>query len=128
MIALLAQLRRHVPVGVLSNCTDALRRDLDHHGIQFDYAFPSAELGVDKPSPLAFRAAERMAAPTPELAYSDDEPTFVTAATSAGLQTHLFEGPERFVADLHRLGLPIAMLDTSGSEPNASPRPSFRLS
>ncbi|WP_327591369.1 hypothetical protein OHA25_60570 (plasmid) [Nonomuraea sp. NBC_00507] len=122
MIGLLAQLRLHVPVGVLSNCTDALRNDLDHHGIQFDYVFPSAELGVDKPSPLAFcAAADHMAVSAHELAYFDDEPTFVTAASSVGLQAHLFTGPERFAADLSRLGLPIVGPEpgTLGTRPQA---------
>jgi len=108
MIALLAQLRCTVPVGVLSNCTDALRTDLEHHGITFDHVMPSAELGADKPSPLAFRAAlNRLAVPAHEVAYFDDEPTFVQAAASVGIQAHIFEGPMQFAATLRHLGLDV---------------------
>ncbi|WP_406834882.1 HAD-IA family hydrolase [Streptomyces sp. AHU1] len=106
MAALLAQLRRHLPVGVLSNCTDALHNDLRLHGITFDHVFSSAELGVDKPSPHAYRAAaERMGIPAEALAYFDDEPTFVHVAQAVGLQAHLFTGPTDFIARLRSLGV-----------------------
>ncbi|MFF7887774.1 HAD family hydrolase [Streptomyces sp. NPDC020794] len=105
MTKLLAEIRQHLPVGVLSNSTDALRADLQHHGITFDHVFPSAELGVDKPSPRAYRdAAERMGIPTHGLAYFDDEPTFVQAAQSTGLQAHLFTTAADFAAYLRELG------------------------
>lgn len=58
MIALLNEVRRHVPTGVLSNCTDALATDLQHHGITFDHICSSAELGVDKPSPMLFASQQ----------------------------------------------------------------------
>ncbi|MER7194859.1 HAD family hydrolase [Streptomyces flaveolus] len=91
MIALLARIREQVPVGVLSNSIDALHDDLKHHGITFDDVMPSADLGVDKPSPHAYRlAAERMGITPDLLAYFDDEPTFVRAAAVVGLHAHLF--------------------------------------
>ncbi|MFD5163478.1 hypothetical protein ACFWMJ_36425 [Streptomyces hawaiiensis] len=66
----------------------------------------TAELGVDKPSPLAYqRAAERMGIPPEALGYFDDEPTFVHAARSLGLQAHLFTGPARLAADLRSFGV-----------------------
>ncbi|MEU9189896.1 HAD family hydrolase [Streptomyces sp. NPDC048484] len=106
MISLLAEIRRHLPVGVLSNCTTALRTDLQHHAITFDHVFPSAELGIDKPSPHAYRsAADHMGIPTHALAYFDDEPTFVQAARSTGMHARLFTGAEEFTARLHELGL-----------------------
>lgn len=106
MINLLTQIRQHLPVGVLSNCTDALHADLQHHGITFDHVFPSAELGVDKPSPLAFRTASQlMGIPTCALAYFDDEPTFVRAAESAGLQARMFAGTAALVNSLRTFGL-----------------------
>lgn len=108
MVGLLAELRRHVPVGVLSNCTDALRADLQHHGITFDHVFPSAELGIDKPSPHAYRqAADHMGIPTHALAYFDDEPTFVHAAQTTGLRAHLFTGAADFAVILRELALPL---------------------
>ncbi|WP_331750933.1 HAD-IA family hydrolase (plasmid) [Streptomyces globisporus] len=109
MITLLAEIRAHVPVGVLSNSTDALHNDLSHHGIVFDHVFPSADLGIDKPSPHAFRlAAQRMGHAPDTMAYFDDEPTFVTAARSIGLDAHLFTGSADFTRTLIRAGLPLA--------------------
>lgn len=106
MIDLLTELRRHLPVGVLSNCTDALRADLELHGIVFDYVFSSAELGVDKPSPQVYRkAAKLMGIPTRSLAYFDDEPTFVIAAKFTGMNAHLFTGIADLVARLNTLGV-----------------------
>ncbi|MEU7184109.1 MULTISPECIES: HAD hydrolase-like protein [Streptomyces] len=111
-IGLLTEIRRHLPVGVLSNCTDALRTDLQLHGITFDHIFPSAELGIDKPSPHAYRrAAEHMGIPTRALAYFDDEPTFVHAARTLGIQAHLFTSPAEFTARLRALGLPLTSRD-----------------
>ncbi|MEU3356096.1 HAD-IA family hydrolase [Streptomyces sp. NPDC037389] len=108
MVELLRQMREHVPVGVLSNCTDALPADLDHHNIEFDFVFASAHLGVDKPSPLAFRAAaEHMGLPPTKLGYFDDEPTFVRAAKSVGMQAQLFETAETFASHLRSFGLPV---------------------
>lgn len=109
MIDLLRRIREHLPVGVLSNCTDALRADLELHGIEFDHVFPSAELGVDKPSPQAFRlAAERMGISASAMAYFDDEPTFVLAARSVGMKAWLFDGAAGIEAILRGLGLPLA--------------------
>ncbi|MEU6934911.1 HAD family hydrolase [Streptomyces sp. NPDC046374] len=108
MVTLLNEIRTHVPVGVLSNSTDALHDDLRHHGIEFDYVLPSADLGVDKPSPHAYRiAAERMGHAPTSMAYFDDEPTFGTAATSVGLHAHLFTTQEHFTSALTRYGLPL---------------------
>lgn len=47
--------------------------------------FPSAELGIDKPSPHAYRHAAR----------------------TIGIQAHLFTGPAEFTARLRTLGLPL---------------------
>ncbi|PZG09164.1 HAD family hydrolase [Nonomuraea aridisoli] len=108
MVALLPKLRQHLPVGVLSNSTDALHADLKYHQITFDHVFPSADLGVDKPSPFAFRAAAgRMGIPLTSLAYFDDEPTFVHAARTLGMHAFLFTGVQAFTARLRRLGLPV---------------------
>lgn len=112
MIDLLEQAQRQVPVGVLSNTTDAFRTDLEHHGIAglFDFVLPSADLGVDKPSPLAYRAAaERMGIAPQHLYYSDDEPTFVAGARHAGLEADLFTGAADFAASLNRLGIAVTV-------------------
>ncbi|MFJ8165558.1 hypothetical protein ACIRBY_32240 [Streptomyces sp. NPDC096136] len=111
MVELLNQIRRHMPVGVLSNCTDALPTDLEHHNITFDHVFSSASLGVDKPSPHAFlTAAELMRIPSRHLAYFDDEPTFVHAASTTGLHAHHFTGSADFITQLHKLGLRIGAI------------------
>ncbi|MGK5627960.1 HAD family hydrolase [Streptomyces sp. URMC 123] len=107
MIDLLRRIRTHLPVGVLSDCTDSLHADLERHGITFDHVFTSAGLGVDKPSPIAFHAAERMGLPPHKLGYFDDEPTFVQAAHTTGMHARLFQGPRAFVTDLRALGLKV---------------------
>ncbi|MFI1415001.1 HAD family hydrolase [Streptomyces sp. NPDC020707] len=128
MIKLLAELRRQVPVGVLSNSTDALRADLQHHGITFDHVFPSAELGVDKPSPHAFNsAADRMGISPQALVYFDDEPTFVHAARSIGMQAHLFTTPTECAARLEELGLaPTLPVHDRRTHPNGRHTPELR--
>ncbi|MFF6829878.1 MULTISPECIES: HAD family hydrolase [Streptomyces] len=106
MLDLLARVREHVPVGVLSNSTDALHDDLKHHGISFDYVMPSADLGVDKPSPHAYRlAAQHMGITPNRLAYFDDEPTFVQAAAAVGLHAHHFTHATAVRDHLHDAGL-----------------------
>ncbi|MFG2434593.1 HAD-IA family hydrolase [Streptomyces sp. NPDC048508] len=101
MCAILDRLRAQMPVGVLSNSTDALHDDLKFHGIAFDHVMPSADLGVDKPSPLAYQlAAQRMGIGPTELAYFDDEPTFVQSAQAVGLNAHLFESPAGLIAQM----------------------------
>jgi FMN phosphatase YigB (HAD superfamily) len=110
MLDLLSQARRQLPVGVLSNTTDAFRDDLRHHGIAdaFDHILPSAEIGVDKPSPLAFEiAAERMRVAPRNLYYVDDEPTFVKGARHAGLIAELFTSADAFAGSLRRFGIDV---------------------
>ncbi|WP_331765305.1 HAD-IA family hydrolase (plasmid) [Streptomyces sp. NBC_01384] len=122
MTNLLTEIRQHLPVGVLSNSTDALRADLQYHGITFDHVFASADLGVDKPSPHAYRsAAEHMGIPTHGLAYFDDEPTFVQAARSTGMQAHLFTTAAEFAARLRELGLPLSTRQGKGAPAHATP-------
>jgi haloacid dehalogenase superfamily, subfamily IA, variant 3 with third motif having DD or ED len=124
MVSFLAEIRQLMPVGVLSNCTDALRADLQHHGITFDHVFPSAELGVDKPSPHAYRhAASHMGTPTHALAYFDDEPTFVHAARSVGMHAHLFTGADEFATRLRELGLPLATRHGNDAPARTAPAP-----
>ncbi|MCC3773816.1 HAD family hydrolase [Streptomyces sp. UNOB3_S3] len=123
MIGLLRQIREHVPVGVLSNCTDALRADLEHHCIEFDFVFPSADLGVDKPSPLAYQtAASRMGSLISALAYFDDEPTFVLAARSVGMQAHRFNGATEFAEHIRSLGVPLPPATTNRPVPPSANR------
>lgn len=121
MINLLNEVRRHVPAGVLSNCTDALDDDLKHHGITFDHNCSSARLGVDKPSPHAYTlAAERMGIPPSSLAYFDDEPTFVASASAAGLNAHPFRTPRQTADALRDLGVPLrAPIPTIRNRPPA---------
>ncbi|MGW2613058.1 hypothetical protein ACWC4A_53775, partial [Streptomyces mirabilis] len=104
-------LRGPLPVLLTALVTAAFGALSLGHGITFDHVFPSAELGVDKPSPHAYRdAAERMGIPTHGLAYFDDEPTFVQAAQSTGLQAHLFTTAADLAAYLRELGLPLTSM------------------
>ncbi|WP_435191368.1 hypothetical protein [Streptomyces sp. bgisy126] len=53
-------------------------------------------------------AAQRMGHAPDTMSYFDDEPAFVTAARSIGLDAHLFTGPIYFTRTLVRAGLPLA--------------------
>ncbi|MGW5938763.1 hypothetical protein ACWIG3_11585 [Streptomyces celluloflavus] len=52
-----------------------------------------------------------MGIPTRALAYFDEEPTFVHAARTLGIQAHLFTEPAEFTAHLRALGLPLTSRD-----------------
>ncbi|MFJ2193699.1 HAD family hydrolase [Kitasatospora sp. NPDC087861] len=111
MIDLLGQvMAAGTPCGVLSNFTDAMHADLHRHGITPDYAFSSADLGVAKPSPLAFReAAERMGIAPGDVCYFDDAITFVAGARAAGMQAELFTTAQACAHRLRTLGINVRL-------------------
>ncbi|MFF3671615.1 HAD-IA family hydrolase [Microtetraspora malaysiensis] len=109
MVDLLGQARQHLPVAVLSNCTNALHSDLAHHGIEFDFVFPSADIGAVKPTPQAYlTAASRMGVAPERLYFFDDQEAFVAGAVGAGLDGELFIGAAAFAKTLDRLGIKVA--------------------
>ncbi len=110
MVDLVAQARQHVPVAVLSNFTDELHADFAAHGLSdsFDLVLSSADLQVQKPSPVAYlRAAERMSLNPDRIWFTDDTSEYVTAARHTGLQAELYTGVEAFARHLNAMGIPV---------------------
>ncbi|MGA5442395.1 HAD family hydrolase [Streptomyces griseoincarnatus] len=107
-----------IPVGILTNNTTGLEADLAQLGFDaFDKLINSADLGVIKPSPVAFRLAiEAMGAPAEEIFFADDNPTNVIAARYVGLRAVEFVSVPRLIADLAACGitLPPPTPDTKG--------------
>ncbi len=113
MVDLVAAVRQHVTVALLSNATDQLREHLAHHALldAFDVVFSSAEIGVAKPDPAVFEHAAKVLGVAPaECFFTDDRPENVDGARRAGLHAEPFTGRADLVAHLAALGL-----DVSGS-------------
>ncbi|WNE95505.1 HAD-IA family hydrolase [Streptomyces luomodiensis] len=110
-LATIRRIRREVPVGVLSNFTDALHADMVFHGMvdEFDYVFPSHDIRVQKPSPLAYlTAVERMSLEVGDVIFFDDQPAYVAGARAAGLSAFLFTSWDRVVEELDRHGVHVS--------------------
>lgn len=121
MVDLAAQARRQgLPVAILSNTTTAFRTDLAHHGLTdaFDEVFPTAELGVDKPAPAAYRlAAARLGVPPQRIFFADDEDHYVAGARATGMHTHRFTTATRLAAQLTLLGIRVTARPVIGPVP-----------
>jgi len=82
-------------VGLLTNATDRLPGDLRRLGLdrELDVIVSSADLGVAKPDPEAFRAACDLMGMAPAMAmFVDDSAANVAAAATVGLDAHLHRG------------------------------------
>ncbi|MFF1678421.1 HAD-IA family hydrolase [Streptomyces sp. NPDC058256] len=113
MVSLLQRVRAAgLVVGLLTNNTSAVAGDLDRHGLTslFDHVANSADLGLTKPAPAAYRRAlSLMDLPAEEVAFTDDNPVNVAAALHVGLHAAHYTSAEDFEAFLTNLGatLPI---------------------
>jgi putative hydrolase of the HAD superfamily len=88
VLALLADVRRRVPVVLVSNATTRLEPYLAAIGLAdaFDAVLNTARLGVAKPDPRVFEAAARLVGAAPSRClFVDDTARHVTAARAAGL-------------------------------------------
>lgn len=95
VVDLLQQVRKVVPVALLSNASSHLEVDLDLCGIgdAFDLVVGSATIGAAKPAPAAFRAAtEGLGVPLERALFIDDTPGHVEAARELGMRTERFTG------------------------------------
>src|SRR3546814_9780857 len=107
VLDLVAEVREQVPVALLSNASSALVADLELSGITdaFDAIVGSAEIGVAKPAPAAFRAAAAaIGLPTERCAFVDDNAENIEGAKSVGMPALQFTGVDelrRFLSDLH---------------------------
>jgi transcription antitermination factor NusB len=95
VVELLQAAREAVPVALLSNASTHLQLDLDLSGIgdQFDLVVGSAELGVAKPAPEAFRAvAEGLDVALERSLFVDDTLANVEGARALGMRAERFTG------------------------------------
>jgi putative hydrolase of the HAD superfamily len=96
--------------GLLSNNTMETAQkfrasDLISH---FDAAVFSAEIGVSKPNPMAFKIfCERLGVALNEMAFIDDTEKSLAAATTIGFTPILFTGYETLVQTLRSKGINI---------------------
>ncbi|MCA0962473.1 HAD family hydrolase [Salipiger bermudensis] len=106
---LLALRRNGVPVFALSNigeATMALAEAAYPVLRAFDRRYVSGLMGVTKPDPRIYEMVEADCGLAPEtLLFTDDRAENIAAAAARGWQTHLFEGPEGWVACLRAHGL-----------------------
>jgi putative hydrolase of the HAD superfamily len=118
MVALVADVREHVTVALLSNATDQLREHLAHHELvdAFDVVFSSAELGVAKPDVAIFTHAATVLGVAPdECFFTDDRPENVDGARRAGMHAEVFAGREPLARALAGLGVPVGSGRTARS-------------
>jgi putative hydrolase of the HAD superfamily len=88
VLDLVQEVRARVPVGLLTNATTRLERDLEFHGLagHFDHICNSARLHAAKPDPKVFMlAAEEMEMHPERCIFIDDTPGHVEAAAAAGM-------------------------------------------
>lgn len=89
MQTLLPQLRRQLPIALLSNATRGSTQRFAEHGVAalFDIVLCSGDIGVAKPDPAAFRiACERLQVAPSRCALIDDQRVNVDAAIAFGMQ------------------------------------------
>ncbi|WP_035797514.1 HAD-IA family hydrolase [Kitasatospora mediocidica] len=99
VLALLTAARRTTTLGLLSNATTRLERDLDRQGLGdlADVVVNTARIGVAKPDPQVYRiAADRVGAAVERCLFIDDSLTNVLAARAVGMAAIHF----RDIADL----------------------------
>lgn len=98
--------RGGVPVAILSNASTRLQRELADAGLtgEVDLVVSSADIGVAKPDPAAFRhVADALGVPVERCAFTDDTAVNVAAAAALGMRTELHRdvpGLRRFLGSL----------------------------
>ncbi len=97
VLAIVRQVRRRVPVGLLTNATSRLDADLARLGIrnEFDAVVNTSAIGVAKPDRGAFEyAAKALGFELSEIVFVDDTARNVEAAADFGFVVHRFTGVE----------------------------------
>jgi putative hydrolase of the HAD superfamily len=108
VLDLVDAVRKVVPVALLSNASTHLQIDLDLCGIgdRFDLVVGSAELGIAKPDPDAFRAAAAgLDVAVDRALFVDDTVANVEGARAVGMQAARFTGVDDLRDLLTDLGL-----------------------
>lgn len=93
VLSIVREQRSHRRVGLLTNATTRLRRDLDRLGLQdeFDAVINTSDFGVAKPDPRIFAiAAAQLGSPLENVLFVDDTRANTEAAAALGASTHLF--------------------------------------
>ncbi|GAA1683171.1 hypothetical protein GCM10009680_23470 [Streptomyces yatensis] len=107
--ALLARLvKRGAPLGVLSNAPGSMARAVRRApwSDDFESLVFSSDLGLMKPDPLVYRAAdERLGRAPSEVVFFDDRPENVAAARAHGWRAHVWTGGDAAAAVLAREGV-----------------------
>jgi FMN phosphatase YigB (HAD superfamily) len=110
------------PIGLLSNNTTALRRDLNRHQLTdlFATVVNSAEVQVVKPSPLIYRITlDELNARAEDVVFVDDKMTNVLAARYVGMRAEQFTGIDAFTELLIATGIPLPLASATAT-PDAS--------
>jgi putative hydrolase of the HAD superfamily len=110
VLAIVGALRPMYRVGLLTNGTTRLDRDLEMLGIRgrFDEVINSAATGVEKPTREAYlNAAKKMGFDVGECLLIDDTEKHVTGAIEAGMRAIRFVDPGQLRAELHKHGIRI---------------------
>jgi putative hydrolase of the HAD superfamily len=108
MVALVAAVREHCSVALLSNATDQLGEHLAHHRLvdAFDVVFSSAEIGLAKPDTAIYHHAATVLSVEPGACFfTDDRPENVDGARAAGMHAEVFTGRAALVEHLRALGV-----------------------
>lgn len=75
----------------------------------FDAVVFSYEVGVTKPSPAIFKELVwRSGVPPAQIAFADDEVDNLTVADALGITTFVYEGFDRFIEHLKKLGVDLS--------------------
>lgn len=117
MVALLRRVKLGgTPIGLLSNNTTSLRRDLNRHRLMdlFVTVVNSAEVQVVKPSPLIYRIAlDELNAQAEDVVFVDDKMTNVLAARFVGMRAEQFTSVDAFAKLLIATGIPLPQASTT---------------
>ena len=111
VLAVARRLSRHRPVGLFTNNGFLLQRHFAEvlpaaAELFGERAVFSAQVGLAKPAPEAFRRlAARLGARPERMLYFDDDSSYVEGAREAGLHAHRFEGVDALLARLDEHGL-----------------------
>jgi putative hydrolase of the HAD superfamily len=109
VLRLVTQSRKVCRLGLITNATDRLPRDLTTLGLaaDLDFVINSSDVGHAKPDPEIFRYALALASAQPaEAAFVDDTPSNVAAASALGIRAHHFTSVDSLREFVQSLGLP----------------------
>jgi putative hydrolase of the HAD superfamily len=108
VLEIVRELRKSVPVALVSNATTRLESDLRTLGIadEFDLIVNSSRVGVAKPEPGIYEhAADHLGVALDECLFIDDTSGHVDGAVRLGLRAVLFESPAQLRNVLAQFGL-----------------------